>query len=383
MSKRDYYEVLGVSRNASEAEIKKSYRRLAMKYHPDRNSGDQAAEAEVRFKECKEAYEVLCDAQKRAAYDQFGHAGVNPGMGAGGPGGFAGGSANFSDIFGDVFGDIFGGGRTGGRGSRVRRGADLRYNLQLSLEEAVAGTTVKIRVPTFVTCDACHGSGAKKGTQPKTCETCGGAGQVRMQQGFFSVQQTCPRCQGKGTVIESPCPKCHGQGRVQEHKTLSVKVPPGVDSGDRIRLSGEGEAGEHGGPPGDLYVQVVVKPHEIFTREESDLFCEVPISFTTAALGGELEVPTLDGKVMLKIPAGTQTGKLFRMRGKGVKPVRGGPVGDLLCRVQVETPVKLTEEQKELLRHLDETMRKGGGKHSPHSTGWMDGVKKFFEGMGF
>lgn len=384
MSKRDYYEVLGVSKNASEAELKKSYRRLAMKYHPDRNTGDQAAEAEKNFKEAKEAYEVLSDAQKRAAYDQFGHAGVDPSMGAGGPGGFGGGSANFSDIFGDVFGDIFGGARGGaGGGPRVQRGADLRYNLQLSLEDAVAGTTVKIRVPTFVTCDACHGSGAKKGTQPKTCDTCGGVGQVRMQQGFFSVQQTCPRCHGKGTVIENPCPSCHGQGRVQEHKTLSVKVPPGVDSGDRIRLSGEGEAGEHGGPAGDLYVQVVVKPHEIFTREDNNLFCEVPISFTTAALGGELEVPTLDGKVVLKIPAGTQTGRMFRMRSKGVKPVRGGPMGDLMCRVQVETPVKLTGEQEELLRKLDETMKRGGGKHSPQSTGWMDGVKKFFEGMGF
>ncbi|MDJ0806555.1 MAG: molecular chaperone DnaJ [Gammaproteobacteria bacterium] len=381
MSKRDYYEVLGVSKNASEAEIKKAYRRLAMKYHPDRNTGDKAVEAEKSFKEAKAAYEILSDAQKRAAYDQFGHAGVDPSMGAGGPGGFGGG-ANFSDIFGDVFGDIFGGGRGGG-GTRANRGADLRYNLQLSLEDAVAGTTVKIRVPTLVQCDSCGGSGAKKGTSPKTCETCGGHGQVRMQQGFFSVQQTCPRCHGKGTVITDPCPSCRGHGRIEEHKTLSVKVPPGVDTGDRIRLAGEGEAGEHGGPAGDLYVQVNVQPHDIFSREDSHLFCEVPISFTTAALGGELEVPTLDGKVMLKIPAGTQTGRLFRMRGKGVKPVRGGPVGDLMCRVLVETPVKLTGEQEELLRKLDESMKKGGGKHSPQSTTWVDGVKKFFEGMGF
>ncbi len=377
MAKRDYYEVLGVNKNASEAEIKKAYRRLAMKYHPDRNTGDTAKEAEQKFKEAKEAYEVLTDAQKRATYDQFGHAGVDPSMG----GGFGGGSANFSDIFGDVFGDIFGGGRGGG--SRVHRGADLRYNLQLSLEDAVSGTTVKIRVPTLVTCDVCAGSGARKGTTPKTCDTCGGHGQVRMQQGFFSVQQTCPRCHGKGTMIEDPCPNCHGHGRIQEHKTLSVKVPAGVDSGDRIRLAGEGEAGEHGGPPGDLYVQVAVKPHEIFTREENHLYCEVPISFAVAALGGELEVPTLDGKVLLKIPAGTQTGRLFRMRGKGVKPVRGGPMGDLLCRVLVETPVKLTAEQEELFRRLDETMKKGGAKHSPHSTSWLDGVKKFFENMGF
>jgi molecular chaperone DnaJ len=376
MAKRDYYEVLGVNKNASEAEIKKAYRRLAMKYHPDRNTGDAAKEAEKKFKEAKEAYEVLTDAQKRTTYDQFGHAGVDPSMG----GGFGGGSANFSDIFGDVFGDIFGGGRGG---TRVHRGADLRYNLQLSLEDAVAGTTVKIRVPTLVVCDVCAGSGARKGTSPKTCDTCGGHGQVRMQQGFFSVQQTCPRCHGKGTMIEDPCPNCHGQGRIQEHKTLSVKVPAGVDSGDRIRLAGEGEAGEHGGPPGDLYVQVAVKPHEIFSREDNHLYCEVPISFAVAALGGELEVPTLDGKVILKVPAGTQTGRLFRMRGKGVKPVRGGPMGDLLCRVLVETPVKLTAEQEDLFRRLDETMKKGGAKHSPHSTSWLDGVKKFFENMGF
>lgn len=381
MSKRDFYEVLGVSKNASEAEIKKAYRRLAMKHHPDRNTGDKAAEAEKQFKEVKQAYEILSDAQKRAAYDQFGHAGVDPSMGGGGgPGGFGGG--NFSDIFGDVFGDIFGGGGRGG-GPRVQRGADLRYNLQLSLEDAVAGTTVKIRVPTMVKCNPCNGSGAKKGTKPKTCDTCGGHGQVRMQQGFFSVQQTCPSCRGTGSVIEDPCPACRGVGKIQEHKTLSVKVPPGVDTGDRIRLAGEGEAGDHGGPPGDLYVQVAVKEHEIFTREDNHLFCEVPISFVTAALGGELEVPTLDGKVVLKIPAGTQSGKMFRMRGKGVKPVRGGPVGDLLCRVMVETPVNLTEKQKDLLRQLDDTMAGSGAKHSPHSTSWVDGVKKFFEGMGF
>lgn len=382
MAKRDYYEVLGVNKNASEPEIKKAYRRLAMKYHPDRNAGGTSPDAEKNFKEAKEAYEILSDPQKRSAYDQFGHAGVDPSMGAG-PGGFGGaGGASFSDIFGDVFGDIFGGGRGGG-GSRVHRGADLRYNLQLSLEDAVAGTTVKIRVPTMVVCSTCGGSGAKKGSSPKTCDTCAGHGQVRMQQGFFSVQQTCPRCHGKGTVIDDPCSSCQGQGRVQEHKTLSVKVPPGVDSGDRIRLAGEGEAGESGGPPGDLYVQVAVKPHEIFTREDSHLFCEVPISFVIAALGGELEVPTLHGKVMLKIPPGTQTGRMFRMRGKGVKPVRGGPIGDLLCRVLVETPVKLTSEQEGLLRRFDETMKKGGAKHSPHSTTWVDGVKKFFENMGF
>ncbi|MCW8908120.1 MAG: molecular chaperone DnaJ, partial [Sedimenticola sp.] len=362
-----------------EAEIKKAYRRLAMKYHPDRNAGEQGPDAEKKFKEAKEAYEVLSNAQKRSAYDQFGHAGVDNSMG-GGYGG-AGHGGNFSDIFGDVFGDIFG--ARGGGGSRVHRGADLRYNLQLSLEDAVAGTSVKIRVPTMVKCNPCNGTGAKKGTSPKTCSTCAGHGQVRMQQGFFSVQQTCPTCRGKGTVIDSPCSACHGAGRIQEHKTLSVKVPPGVDTGDRIRLAGEGEAGENGGPAGDLYVQIAVKPHEIFTREENHLFCEVPISFVVAALGGELEVPTLDGKVVLKIPAGTQSGKMFRMRGKGVRPVRGGPIGDLLCKVMVETPVNLTDHQKDLLRQLEESMKGAGSKHSPHSTGWLDGVKKFFEGMGF
>jgi len=378
MSKRDYYEVLSVSKNASEAEIKKAYRRLAMKYHPDRNSGDKAEAAEESFKEAKQAYEILSDSQKRAAYDQFGHAGVDPSMG-GGPGA---GNGNFSDIFGDVFGDIFGGGRGGG-GSRVHRGADLRYNLQLSLEDAVAGTTVKIRVPTQVKCNPCNGSGAKKGSKPKSCNTCGGHGQVRMQQGFFSVQQTCPSCRGAGTIIEDPCPACRGAGRIQEQKTLSVKVPAGVDTGDRIRLGGEGETGENGGPAGDLYVQVVVKEHSIFTREDNHLFCDVPIAFVTAALGGEIEVPTLGGKVVLKIPAGTQSGKMFRMRGKGVKPVRGGAVGDLLSKVTVETPVNLTEHQKDLLQQLDESMRGAAERHSPNSTSWVDGVKKFFEGMGF
>ncbi len=377
MSKRDYYEVLGVSKNASEAELKKAYRRLAMKHHPDRNAGNVGSDAEAKFKEAKEAYEVLADARKRAAYDQFGHAGVDPSAG----GGFGGGGPNFSDIFGDVFGDIFGGARGGG--ARVNRGSDLRYNLELSLEDAVAGTTVKIRIPSYVECEPCGGSGAKKGTQAETCPTCGGHGQVRMQQGFFSVQQTCPRCHGKGSVISDPCPACRGAGRVQESKTLSVKVPPGVDSGDRIRLAGEGEPGEYGGSPGDLYVQVIVGEHPIFKRDGNHLYCEVPIGFATAALGGELEVPTLGGKVKLKVPEGTQTGKLFRVRGKGVKPVRGGLVGDLLCRVVVETPVRLNEKQKELLRELDANMREGGDKHSPHSSSWLDGVKKFFESMGF
>jgi len=375
MSKRDYYEVLGVQRNASEAELKKAFKRLAMKHHPDRNPDDTAAEE--KFKEAKEAYEVLGDAQKRAAYDQFGHAGVDAGMGGGHPGG----GASFSDIFGDVFGDIFsGGGGPGGGQQRARRGADLRYNLELSLEDAVRGTTVKIRVPTSVTCSTCGGSGAKKGSKPEQCTTCGGVGQVRMQQGFFSLQQTCPQCQGVGQIIKNPCGSCRGQGRTQEHKTLSVKVPAGVDNGDRIRLSGEGEAGERGAPSGDLYVQITVKEHPLFVRDENNLYCEVPISFVTAAIGGSLEVPTLNGKVKLKIPPETQTGKMFKLRGKGVKSVRGGPVGDLLCRVQIETPVNLSSKQKELLKHFDETMSDHGAKkHSPKEHSWLDGVKKFID----
>ncbi|MGD8641278.1 MAG: molecular chaperone DnaJ [Gammaproteobacteria bacterium] len=376
MSKRDYYEVLGVAKNASDAELKKAFKRLAMKHHPDRNPDD--TEAEHKFKEAKEAYDVLSDAQKRAAYDQFGHEGVA--AGAGGFGGFGAGGASFSDIFGDVFGDIFGGGFGGGAGGgRARRGADLRYNLELTLEEAVQGTEVKIRVPTSVECKDCSGSGARKGSSPTTCTTCNGIGQVRMQQGFFSLQQTCPKCRGSGQIIEDPCPSCHGQGRVQEQKTLSVKVPAGVDNGDRIRLSGEGEAGEKGAPPGDLYVQISVKPHPIFERDESDLFCEVPIGFVTATLGGELEVPTLEGRVKLKIPSETQSGKLFRLRGKGVKSVRGGPAGDLICRVMVETPVNLNSKQKELLREFDSTLNHN--KHRPKESSWLDGVKKFFDDL--
>ncbi|HEB94237.1 MAG TPA: molecular chaperone DnaJ [Gammaproteobacteria bacterium] len=374
MSKRDYYVVLGVERNATEIELKKAFKRQAMKHHPDRNPDN--TEAVEKFKEAKEAYEVLSDAQKRAAYDQFGHAGVDAGMGGGGPGAADGGS--FSDIFGDVFGDIFGGSRGGGGQQRTRRGADLRYHLELTLEEAVRGTTVKIRVPTSVSCSSCGGNGAKKGSSPTTCTTCGGVGQVRMQQGFFSLQQTCPQCHGSGQMIKDPCTTCHGQGRVEEQKTLSVKVPAGVDNGDRIRLAGEGEAGGRGAPAGDLYVQISVKEHPIFVREESDLYCEVPISFVTAALGGELEVPTLDGRVKLKIPAETQSGRLFKLRGKGVKSVRGGTVGDLLCRVLIETPVNLNQKQKDLLRELDSTMS-SSSTHRPKEHSWLDGVKKFFE----
>ena len=377
MSKRDYYEVLGVEKGASEAELKKAYRRLAMKFHPDRNPDDE--KAEEKFKEATEAYEVLTDANKRAAYDQYGHAGVDPNMGAGG-GGFGGG--NFSDIFGDVFGDIFGGGGRGGRSS-VQRGSDLRYTLELDLEEAVRGTSVTIRVPTLVACETCDGSGAKKGTTPVTCTTCGGHGQVRMQQGFFSVQQTCPRCHGTGKMITDPCNDCHGEGRVEKQKNLSVKVPAGVDTGDRIRLAGEGEAGVNGGPAGDLYVVVSVREHKIFQRDGKNLYCEVPISFVDAALGGELEVPTLDGRVKLKIPEGAQTGKLFRLRGKGVTPVRGGSPGDLLCRVVVETPVNLTKRQRELLEELRQTLEAEGSSQSPRAKSWFDGVKNFFEDMKF
>lgn len=373
MAKRDYYEVLGVSRGADDAELKKAYRRLAMKYHPDRNPDDKAAEE--KFKEANEAYEVLSDPNKRAAYDQYGHAGVDPQMGGMG-GGFAGG-ASFSDIFGDVFSDFFGGGARGSRGG-PQRGSDLRYTLELSLEEAVRGTTVTIRVPTLTSCKTCNGSGAKKGSSPTTCSTCGGIGQVRMQQGFFSVQQTCPRCHGSGKMITDPCGDCHGQGRVEEHKTLSVKVPAGVDTGDRIRLSGEGEAGTLGGPAGDLYVVVNVREHDIFQRDGRDLYCEVPISFADAALGGELEVPTLDGRVKLKIPEGTQTGKLFRLRGKGVTPVRGGAPGDLMCRVVVETPVKLDKHQRELLEEFRRSLQ-GDSSHSPRASGWFEGMKRFFD----
>jgi molecular chaperone DnaJ len=372
MAKRDFYEVLGVERGASEAELKKAYRRLAMKYHPDRNPDDKASEE--KFKEANEAYEVLSDAAKRSAYDQYGHAGVDPQMGGGGgPGG-----ANFSDIFGDVFSDFFGGG--GGRGGQrggAQRGSDLRYTLELDLEEAVRGTTVTIRVPTLVNCKPCDGSGAKKGTTPVTCTTCGGIGQVRMQQGFFSVQQTCPRCHGSGKMITDPCGSCHGHGRVEEHKTLSVKVPAGVDTGDRIRLSGEGESGAMGGPSGDLYVVVNVREHAIFQRDGKHLYCEVPISFADAALGGELEVPTLDGRVKLKIPEGTQTGKMFRLRGKGVAPVRGGGAGDLMCKVAVETPVNLNRRQRELLDEFRKTLE-GDSSHSPKANGWFEGVKRFF-----
>jgi molecular chaperone DnaJ len=372
MAKRDYYEVLGVSRTASADEIKKSYRRLAMKHHPDRNKDDTSAEG--KFKEAKEAYEVLSDTDKRATYDRFGHEGLSSARG-GGAGGY--GAEGFGDIFGDVFGDIFGGGRQ--RGSQVFRGADLGYELRLDLEDAVSGDSVTIDVPTQVACETCDGSGAKKGTEPVKCSTCGGVGQVRMQQGFFSIQQTCPACKGAGTTIGDPCNDCHGRGRVRKTKTLSVKVPAGVDDGDRIRLSGEGEAGRNGGPPGDLYVEIRVNPHKLFTRDGADLACEVPISIAAATLGGEVELPTLDGNVSLKVPAGTQSGKVFRLRGKGVSTVRDARQGDLFAKVAVETPVNLSSEQKDLLKQFEELIQSGGEKHSPRAGGWLDTVKRFFD----
>jgi len=369
MSKRDYYKVLDLARTATEAEIKKAYRRMAMKFHPDRNPDD--AEAEGKFKEAKEAYEVLTDEQKRAIYDQHGHEGLAARGGSG-----QNAADAFSDIFGDVFGDIFGGARRGGR-SQVFRGADLRYDLELDLEQAVFGHSADIEFASLSECEVCTGSGAAPGSKTVTCETCNGVGQVRMQQGFFQVQQTCPRCKGRGQVISQPCDNCLGQGRIRKKRTIAVKVPQGVDNGDRIRLSGEGEAGRNGGPAGDLYVEIRVREHAIFEREGSNLSCEVPVSFATAALGGTVEVPTLEGSVSLKVPNETQSGRVFRLREKGVKPVRGGPTGDLLCKVVIETPVNLTEEQRELLRKFAATMQ-DGSRHSPREKSWFDGVKQFF-----
>jgi molecular chaperone DnaJ len=372
MAKRDYYETLGLNRDASEQEIKKAYRKLAMKHHPDRNPDSK--DAEEKFKEAKEAYEVLSDTEKRGNYDRFGHAGVDPsaGMGAGGAG-FGGG---FADAFSDIFGDIFGAGPRSR--SNVYRGADLRYNLEIGLEEAARGTETKIRIPTMEECETCHGSGAKPGTSPSSCPTCHGQGQVRLQQGFFSIQQTCPRCHGSGKVVTDPCRTCSGAGRIKRQKTLAVKIPAGVDEGDRIRLSGEGEAGVNGGPPGDLYVVVQVRAHAVFQRDHNDLHCEMPVSFATAALGGEIEIPTLDGHAKIRIPAETQSGQMFRLRGKGIKGVRSTTHGDLLCHVVVETPVKLTDRQKELLREFEAINQRDAAAHNPRAKSWMDKVKEFF-----
>jgi molecular chaperone DnaJ len=372
MAKADYYKVLDVPRNAAEADIKKAYRRLAMKYHPDRNPGDKSAEE--KFKEAKEAYEVLSDAGKRGVYDQHGHAGIDAARQGGG-----GGAEAFGDIFGDVFGDIFGSARRGGR-SQVYRGADLRYDIELDLGEAVFGRTTEIDITKLVECEVCHGSGAAKGSNPVQCDTCHGSGQVRVSQGFFTLQQTCPHCRGAGRIVRNPCDACLGQGRVRKHKKLAVKIPPGVDTGDRVRLAGEGEAGRNGGPPGDLYVEVQVREHAIFEREGPHLSCEVPVAFVVAALGGNVDVPTLEGEVSLKVPAETQSGRVFRLRGKGIKPARGGEQGDLFCRVVVETPVKLSAEQRELLHKFDASLRHDGTRHAPRQKSFLDGVKNFFSG---
>ena len=372
MSKRDYYEVLGITRSATEVEIKTAYRKLAMKYHPDRNQGDKAKEAEEKFKECKEAYEMLSDSQKRAAYDQYGHAGVDPSMrgGMGGGEGFGG----FAESFGDIFGEMFGGGRRGG-GPQVYRGNDLSYAMDITLEEAASGKNAQIKIPSWDECDTCHGSGAKPGTQVKTCSTCNGSGSVQMRQGFFAVQQTCPHCRGTGKVIPEPCTACHGQGKIKSQKTLEVNIPAGIDDGMRIRSVGNGEPGQNGGPPGDLYIEIRVRKHEVFERDGDDLHCEVPVSMVTAALGGEIEVPTLGGKAAIDIPEGTQTGKQFRLRGKGIKGVRASYPGDLYVHIVVETPVKLTEHQRKLLKELDESLKKGGAKHTPNNQSWADRLK--------
>ncbi len=374
MSKRDYYEVLGVSRTATDEELKKAYRRCAMKYHPDRNAGDATSEAS--FKECKEAYEVLADASRRRMYDQQGHAAFEHGMG--GSGGGSGYSDDMGDIFGDIFGNIFGGGG-GGRGPR--RGADIGYVMELGLEDAVAGVEKRIEIPTLDECTGCNGSGSADG-KLHTCGTCQGRGQVRMQRGIFSMQQACPHCGGRGQSIENPCGDCHGQGRIEGTKSLEVKIPAGVDNGDRIRLAGEGEAGPAGSPPGDLYVEIRVREHEFFQRDGDDLHCDVPIRLGQAALGASIRVPTLGGEVELKVPAETQTGKVFRLRDKGVQSVRSRRPGDLYCRVVMETPVNLTSEQRELLEKLEASFTgEHARRHSPRSSTFMDGVKGFWDRM--
>ena len=375
MAKRDYYEVLGVAKNATDEDIKKAYRRLAMKLHPDRNS---EAGSEDKFKEAKEAYEMLSDADKRAAYDRYGHAGVDPNVGGGGAG-----MGGFAEAFGDIFGDIFGGQgqqrARGGSGPQVFRGADLRYAMDITLEQAFGGYETQIKIPSWDNCETCHGSGAKPGTKPTACPTCAGSGTVRMQQGFFSIQQTCARCHGTGKIVPEPCQTCDGVGKLKSTKTLEVKIPAGIDDGMRIRSSGNGEPGTNGGPNGDLYVEIRIKQHAMFQRDGDDLHCEMPITFTIAALGGELEIPTLGGSAAaISIPEGTQSGKTFRLRGKGIKGVRAGYPGDLYCHVAVETPVRLTEHQKKLLKEFDASTKEGGGKHSPQTKGWAEKVKAFF-----
>ena len=376
MAKRDYYEVLGVAKNVPEEELKKAYRKLAMKHHPDRNPGDKTSEE--KFKEAKEAYEMLSDPEKRAAYDRFGHAGVDPNAGGAGGQDFSG----FADAFGDIFGDIFGASRgksgAGGGRSNVSRGSDLRYAMEITLEQAAAGFSTEIRVPSWESCTTCEGTGAKPGTKAETCKTCGGQGQVRMQQGFFSIQQTCPSCHGSGKTIPNPCKPCDGVGRVRKQKTLEVKIPAGIDDGMRIRSAGNGEPGLNGGPPGDLYVEISVKVHRVFQRDGDDLHCEVPVGFARAALGGSIDVPTLNGRASFDLPEGTQTGKTFRLRSKGIKNVRSGVQGDLYCHVLLETPVKLSDHQKKILKSFEDSLEEGGTHHSPHSKNWMEKVKEFF-----
>ncbi|MCI6530341.1 MAG: molecular chaperone DnaJ [Mesosutterella sp.] len=379
MADRDYYEVLGVSRDASAEDIKKAYRRLAMKYHPDRNPGDDTAKE--KFEEVGEAYSVLSDAQKRAAYDRFGKAGVDSGA-AGGSGMGGMGGMNGADIFGSVFGDIFGDmfrNQQGGRsGPQAYSGEDLQYELTITLEDAAKGVKPEIRVPVWETCETCHGTGCRPGTHKVACPHCGGRGTVRMQQGFFSVEQTCPNCHGSGQVNQSPCPDCNGTGHQRKTKTLQVNIPAGIDEGQRIRLSGMGGPGVNGGPAGDLYVVVHIKDHELFRRDGSNLYIDQPISFVTAALGGEITVPTLDGESRITLPEGTQTGQVFRLRGKGIKSLRSGVTGDLFCRVYVETPVNLTSSQKKLLREFGKEIGENGAKHSPKNQNFLDKVKAFF-----
>jgi len=371
MIKEDYYKLLNVSKNSSDVEIKKSYRKLAMKFHPDRNPNNK--DAEEKFKKISEAYEILSDAKKRQAYDQFGHEGVDQYNTSGYT------SDKFTDIFSDIFGDVFQ--NTGNqRRSFSQKGLDLKYNLSLTLEDAVKGTNVKIRLSTYVSCNKCTGSGHKKGSEPTKCVTCNGTGQTRIQQGFFSIQQTCRDCNGQGMKMDNPCDQCFGQGRKKDYKTLSVKIPEGIDNGDRIRLNGEGEAGICNGESGNLYVQITIKEHDVFTRDGSDLYCEIPISFATATLGGEIKVPTLSGYINLKIPESTQAGKIFRLRGKGIKMLRSRNIGDLLCRTIIETPINLTVEQKNLLEKFEESVRKKS-EQLPKIENWFNKVKYFFERM--
>ncbi len=383
MAKRDYYDILGVPKNATEEDIKKAYRKLAMKYHPDRNQGDDAKKSEEKFKEAKEAYEMLSEPPKRAAYDQYGHAGVDPNLG-GRPGPGQEGFGGFAEAFGDIFGDIFGGQAAGGQrrgpgGQQVYRGSDLSYAMEISLEEAARGKETQIRIPSWESCEPCKGSGAKPGTSAKTCPTCSGSGTVHLRQGFFSIQQTCPTCRGTGKIIPEPCNTCSGQGKIKKQKTLEVKIPAGINEGMRIRSASNGEPGTNGGPAGDLYIEIRVKQHEIFERDGDDLHCTVPVGLTTAALGGTIEVPSLGASAEIELPEGTQHGKTFRLRGKGIKGLRSSYPGDLYCHISIETPVKLTEHQRKLLKELEESFKKSGDRHSPNSKTWTDKVKDLFK----